>query len=185
MARFNGAATDRSRKCGGTGSVCGAAGGFNGAATDRSRKFLRIPGPSRGADEASMGPRPIGRGNPSWCSCNRSRPSGFNGAATDRSRKLPSASCRALGVSQASMGPRPIGRGNFKGFDPDAALSARASMGPRPIGRGNRSRLRSTGRRSCASMGPRPIGRGNMGTLERPDSLQVGFNGAATDRSRK
>src|SRR5579875_353980 len=63
-SRFNGAATDRSRKLRPQRAARRRAGGFNGAATDRSRKFPthdRIPPLS--AQQASMGPRPIGRGN--------------------------------------------------------------------------------------------------------------------------
>src|SRR5581483_1340675 len=36
-----------------------------------------------------------------------------------------------------------------------------------------------------ASMGPRPIGRGNVNAWRRPPGARRGFNGAATDRSRK
>src|SRR5579885_2511779 len=85
---------------------------------------------------ASMGPRPIGRGNmaDAWTAhgqCvlqwgrDRSvaeipRPGDrgvspwwrFNGAATDRSRKLPQGSGVYEHTGSASMGPRPIGRGN-------------------------------------------------------------------------
>src|SRR5581483_6320369 len=38
--------------------------GFNGAATDRSRKFVRAAWRRQAESRASMGPRPIGRGNP-------------------------------------------------------------------------------------------------------------------------
>src|SRR5579884_430267 len=133
-----------------------------------------------------MGPRPIGRGNSAQpCRRNTAPPAGFNGAATDRSRK-------------------------FRNAVIDLGYRQGASMGPRPIGRGNtRRRNASTWRQRCASMGPRPIGRGNggdlAGTYPNPSVLQwgrdrsvaeiprhsleghrsVGFNGAATDRSRK
>jgi len=60
---------------------------------------------------ASMGPRPIGRGN-----------------AIPTVRNNPG--------DLASMGPRPIGRGNCRWLQASAARG-RASMGPRPIGRGN------------------------------------------------
>src|SRR5579884_1994959 len=85
---FNGAATDRSRKwamaCGATkyGAwlqwgrdrsvaemrapsrwLCRIHRRFNGAATDRSRKFAIRERHARTGAAASMGPRPIGRGN--------------------------------------------------------------------------------------------------------------------------
>jgi len=58
----------------------------NGAASDRTRKYRALPERPRGPG-ASMGPRPIGRGN--------------EVAGVARSS-----------VGPASMGPRPIGRGN-------------------------------------------------------------------------
>src|SRR5579884_4294002 len=145
----------------------------------------RVAG-TRRRPPASMGPRPIGRGNSAQpCRRNTAPPAGFNGAATDRSRK-------------------------FRNAVIDLGYRQGASMGPRPIGRGNtRRRNASTWRQRCASMGPRPIGRGNggdlAGTYPNPSVLQwgrdrsvaeiprhsleghrsVGFNGAATDRSRK
>ena len=61
--------------------------GFNGAATNWSRKYLRDGVELAEEGSASMGPRPIGRGNPQ----------GGPGAR---------------GKVHASMGPRPIGRGN-------------------------------------------------------------------------
>ena len=61
--------------------------------------------------KASMGPRPIGRGNDGQLMEGWSDPG-------------------------ASMGPRPIGRGNGLAGLP-YAMGLGASMGPRPIGRGN------------------------------------------------
>src|SRR5579885_3576823 len=111
---FNGAATDRSRKLPPSARAGSGSQSFNGAATDRSRKcngHRAVPHRSR---PASMGPRPIGRGNTQSL---RTRGGGrgmlqwgrdrsvaeihkvyghageeeacFNGAATDRSRKSP------------------------------------------------------------------------------------------------
>src|SRR5579875_1658984 len=60
---FNGAATDRSRKLPPSARAGSGSQSFNGAATDRSRKcngHRAVPHRSR---PASMGPRPIGRGN--------------------------------------------------------------------------------------------------------------------------
>jgi len=159
--------------------------GFNGAATNWSRKFRHNGLWCKPLHRASMGPRPIGRGNP----------------ARTRSRRT--------GSAAASMGPRPIGRGNaFKirisiwikfSFNGAATNWSRkcadnrrrldalciASMGPRPIGRGN---LRPGSRlpvKDAASMGPRPIGRGNGTRASRPSVAASSFNGAATNWSRK
>ncbi len=60
-----------------------------------------------------------------------------------------------------------------------------ASMGPRPIGRGNIKRAPMSRPTENASMGPRPIGRGNLRSKTRLENRHVGFNGAATNRSRK
>src|SRR5581483_5112995 len=108
---------------------------FNGAATDRSRKSFRCCAVV-GLRGASMGPRPIGRGN---AGPRRSPGAGsprFNGAATDRSRKCANTARARRRPAVASMGPRPIGRGNHSEAR-RAAARGLASMGPRPIGRGN------------------------------------------------
>jgi len=83
----------------------------------------------------------------------------FNGAATNWSRR---------GV-----------------FGPEGRARRVASMGPRPIGRGELIPLRMQRPVNGASMGPRPIGRG-----ESRDSTDIivilsGFNGAATNWSRR
>ena len=65
-------------------------------------------------------------------------------------------------------------------------LDVRASMGPRPIGRGNSSgSAHPAASRPIASMGPRPIGRGNLGIAAKWIGVLMGFNGAATNWSRK
>src|SRR5579875_3397199 len=84
----------------------------DGAATDRSRKSEVIRWVVRVVRHASMGPRPIGRGNP------------------------PGARRDARSWGGASMGPRPIGRGNAAEGG-NRTRHGLASMGPRPIGRGN------------------------------------------------
>ena len=121
---------------------------------------------------------------------------------------VPAPARRAEDVA-ASMGPRPIGRGNGFPWAPNSRRR-QASMGPRPIGRGNNLPSRRQRQHlSAASMGPRPIGRGNMlrrsAVVVPPVSLQWGrdqlvaemqwmprfswsargFNGAATNWSRK
>ena len=58
-------------------------------------------------------------------------------------------------------------------------------MGPRPIGRGNSGRPASAAPDVVASMGPRPIGRGNRRNGWRLHWSSPGFNGAATNWSRK
>src|SRR5579885_294426 len=110
---------------------------------------------------------------------------GFNGAATDRSRKLNCCLPVSVEGGAASMGPRPIGRGN----SPERSRS-RTTGGALQWGRdrsvaemrGNGERLRRRGRlqwgrdRSVAEILADP------GSLARG---RRGFNGAATDRSRK
>src|SRR5579875_3651195 len=133
---FNGAATDRSRKLPPSARAGSGSQSFNGAATDRSRKcngHRAVPHRSR---PASMGPRPIGRGN-----------------THDRHP--------SLSPWNASMGPRPIGRGNA-GYGEHEPAAKAASMGPRPIGRGNDLEINDDIFIHEASMGPRPIGRGNQ-----------------------
>ena len=206
---------------------------FNGAATNWSRKFSRIhaaasrnAGASMGPrpigrgnavdlvdhvdlNGASMGPRPIGRGNVGAGAAGGRWAYSFNGAATNWSRKSSTRAVLPMPGSPASMGPRPIGRGNT-GWYRRSARAWRASMGPRPIGRGNAIRqiprtsrpallqwgrdqlvaeilllLRGMSSPRHASMGPRPIGRGNKACSLIPCWRCNGFNGAATNWSRK
>jgi len=230
---FNGAATDRSRKWTPLSPTGRATRSFNGAATDRSRKCLRSRaaptagrllqwGRDRSVAEirgdgtlthdrapASMGPRPIGRGNmaDAWTAhgqCvlqwgrDRSvaeipRPGDrgvspwwrFNGAATDRSRKLPQGSGVYEHTGSASMGPRPIGRGNYHHLLV-RGQGVKASMGPRPIGRGN---VTDTVQYLT---GPGPLQWGRDRSVAEIHKVyghageeEACFNGAATDRSRK
>ena len=67
----------------------------------------------------------------------------------------------------------------------DVASSGVASMGPRPIGRGNADGSGAVPRGRPASMGPRPIGRGNAAEEAQRALVRAGFNGAATNWSRK
>src|SRR5581483_6246740 len=255
---FNGAATDRSRKYRPGPRARPRRLRFNGAATDRSRKFAPL-GKERHTDgEASMGPRPIGRGTPSAAA-----PASASAAlqwGRDRSVAEMLVRDEAPGpVAHASMGPRPIGRGNVRiprgrgGAPPwlqwgrdrsvaeiipklDGRLRADLLQWGRdrsvaemvlggPIDHDERGRLQwgrdrsvaeiqgrwpegeparalqwgrdrsvaeirtdqGTGRRPApgASMGPRPIGRGNLCLAGHHPPVDHGFNGAATDRSRK
>jgi len=158
---------------------------FNGAATNWSR---RAPPWSPRPDPrcpASMGPRPIGRGECMDCSTPAPhRRYRFNGAATNWSRRV--GAILSLGQQPvASMGPRPIGRGELGSPACGARSATQASMGPRPIGRGETAEHDVLLRRIVtlqwgrdqlvaerpmmpvalheapqASMGPRPIGRG-------------------------
>ena len=157
---------------------------------------------------ASMGPRPIGRGNPALPRIlPQERPASMGPRPIGRGNHYSAKQCSRY--RPASMGPRPIGRGNIIhsvimrtgslllqwGRDQLVAEIApassrpgdagRASMGPRPIGRGNHRKETLHGSHCHASMGPRPIGRGNRapGRLDWPPAR--GFNGAATNWSRK
>src|SRR5579884_2311458 len=85
---------------------------FNGATTLRSWK----PGAAQGAEqapEASMEPRPCGRGNVSTATAIPTAGEGFNGATTLRSWK-PTLVGADAGDGPASMEPRPCGRGNLE-----------------------------------------------------------------------
>ena len=106
-----------------------------------------------------MRPRPIDRGNSFSSFQGRDHASRFNEAATNRSRK-----------------PYNLPRSTF---------IICASMRPRPIDRGNRSSRGRAHSQPLASMRPRPIDRGNSasGATSRPATM--GFNEAATNRSRK
>src|SRR5260370_545556 len=183
---------------------------FNGATSCRTWKHDRDSGGSGSDSSASMGPRPVGRGN-----------------LPVRAQPVP--------ILTASMGPRPVGRGNWLAARSISARPAVASMGPRPVGRGNRCNrcsMRSghlplqwghvlsdvettptlyspaTGRPAFngatsrwrwkrgggrgrqvqirfASMGPRPVGRGNANVDGVPDNEEYSFNGATSCRTWK
>src|SRR5579884_3076373 len=108
---FNGATTLRSWKPPHHSPMVGLiAHGFNGATTLRSWK----PGAAQGAEqapEASMEPRPCGRGNVSTATAIPTAGEGFNGATTLRSWK-PRLLHPMAAAQSASMEPRPCGRGN-------------------------------------------------------------------------
>ena len=133
-ARFNGAATFRSRKANGLSTLIPLAllqwgrdlsvAEGRGLAAGARRQFV-----------ASMGPRPFGRGR-------------FE--ASD-SRKDTSSLQWGRDLSVAEGRPR---------RRRSALRGRRASMGPRPFGRGRRLAGLGGGARRAASMGPRPFGRG-------------------------
>ena len=64
------------------------------------------------------------------------------------------------------------------------ALGRDASMGPRPLGRGWMAMKERKPRSRPASMGPRPLGRGWPVANGPHQGSRLGFNGAATARSR-
>ena len=130
----NGAATVWPRKAWRARSSSSSSSCVNGAATVWPRKGLgRLP--LVGAADASMGPRPFGRGR---------RPQ-----------------IEAIHADLvASMGPRPFGRGRHLGLVRGEVAWQRASMGPRPFGRGRQDPRAPAARLPAASMGPRPFGRG-------------------------
>ena len=130
-----------------------------------------------------MGPRPIGRGNPKTISFRvLFEPASMGPRPIGRGNFIHAVPYGL--VWNASMGPRPIGRGNNRSSR-QPGWSHHASMGPRPIGRGNHDDCRDAGVLRRASMGPRPIGRGNANVQAVASARCGGFNGAATNRSRK
>ena len=202
--RFNGAATARSRNSGSSSIQLLTAVSFNGAATARSRNCLESRRMRRCLGLLQWGrDRPVAELRRRATRC--LGPPCFNGAATARSRNYGSRSATE-GPSVASMGPRPPGRGIGWASIP-YKQNSQASMGPRPPGRGIAPETLAAQAISSASMGPRPPGRGIKAADEaesRAGALQwgrdrpvaelttmtttarswIGFNGAATARSR-
>ena len=156
---------------------------FNGAATFRSRKE-----PNNRLYQAAGSLLQWGR--------DLSVAEG-SGAHTKRPAGRPLQWGRDLSVAEGRRRPQPV----------DA--KRRASMGPRPFGRGRKVEYHRHRRNQGASMGPRPFGRGRHvraaadlarrllqwgrdlsvaeGSRGSPaiSSANLGFNGAATFRSRK
>src|SRR5579884_2274709 len=85
--------------------------GFNGAATDRSRKYPPRPKPVH-PGLASMGPRPIGRGNPRKEEYQCRNAYGLQWGRDRSVAEIHPSPEDELCSLFASMGPRPIGRGN-------------------------------------------------------------------------
>ena len=186
--------------------VRGAAARFNGAATFRSRKERKPNDAGRQAD-ASMGPRPFGRGRVLTLAVRAPhlalqwgrdlsvaegfrpleaavRNASFNGAATFRSRKA--VALVALGCADhlASMGPRPFGRGRAE-YNRRQIEHYAASMGPRPFGRGRLPSRMGLPRTPQLQWGrDLSVAEGGVRHGQAPGLLSC-FNGAATFRSRK
>ena len=158
--------------------------------------------------EASMGPRPFGRGRGTIRRPGGGRSGGgFNGAATFRSRKA-SYTTRGRSTSPLQWG-RDLSVAEGRGGGPPIPPCRKASMGPRPFGRGRVGIAGGVLFQLVASMGPRPFGRGraqppgiprlflkrlqwgrDLSVAEGSRFLRIGsgyhcFNGAATFRSRK
>src|SRR6266508_5847895 len=110
-------------------------------------------------EPASMGPRPISRGEDEL-----------------RLRYDPD--------YRASMGPRPISRGETCS-QARREEDLCASMGPRPISRGEFFCGKLYTEYQIASMGPRPISRGEPAHRRAGDVVELGFNGAAADQPRR
>ena len=138
---------------------------------------------------ASMGPRPLGRGNSNKTHCFKQRPGRFNGATSSRTWKpvqLHAINHTSLGFNGATssrtwklpvpLQPNPLqpnwicicfnGATSSRTWKPAQAgivhtLQIAASMGPRPLGRGNLHVAVACAHPCQASMGPRPLGRGN------------------------
>ena len=129
---------------------------------DRRQKgaetFSSLP-QKRAMNSASMGPRPIGRGNPT-------------------------AAPWYAGGGIASMGPRPIGRGNYVRSHVRFVYDE-ASMGPRPIGRGNALILRFWCAARTSFNGAATNWSRKCDVRREPRAAAHGFNGAATNWSRK
>ena len=155
---------------------------------------------------ASMGPRPIGRGNSAAGDAGALVPRRFNGAATDRSRKCGGARRRAPGrcgfngaatdrsrkfedlhridvVRRASMGPRPIGRGNAAKLFP--FIQDRQLQWGRDRSVAEIQRTYATSRSAFVLQWGRDRSVAEINKFGSEHWFDDGFNGAATDRSRK
>ena len=132
---------------------------FNGAATNWSRKFPAGPPSHRLLIGASMGPRPIGRGNLAQ-QIEKQLDALLQWGRDQLVAEIRVPGTGAGSACRASMGPRPIGRGNSN-------LCAECRCGvPLQWGRDQLVaeiliRIGPIGKGGKASMGPRPIGRGN------------------------
>ena len=158
-------------------------------------------------EPASMGPRPIGRGNsPTACSNATARIS-FNGAATNWSRK--SRACRCCSMLRGKLqwgrdqlvaemtggGEAQAGRDGFNGAATNwsrkchchrqGRLPPAASMGPRPIGRGNSTLCHGSSWVVQALQWGRDQLVAEICWTPAFNAASGGFNGAATNWSRK
>src|SRR5579884_3044224 len=131
---------------------------------------------------ASMGPRPIGRGNSAAGDAGALVPRRFNGAATDRSRKFEDLH-RIDVVRRASMGPRPIGRGNAAKLFP--FIQDRQLQWGRDRSVAEIQRTYATSRSAFVLQWGRDRSVAEINKFGSEHWFDDGFNGAATDRSRK
>src|SRR6266540_2079366 len=159
--------------------------GFNWASTSRSRKLVTLGYPAdalvrlqlgldlaveetrhhqgqvRRGEEASIGPRPRGRGN------------------------LLALSGLAAGPCRLQLG-LDLAVEETKRHDAEQHAGCPASIGPRPRGRGNATIFAlPTLAVGAASIGPRPRGRGNATAWRSSSGASPSFNWASTSRSRK
>ena len=141
VARFNGAATFRSRKVYWPDTMFSVARLLQWGRDLSVAEGVCICHHGRAHHKASMGPRPFGRG------------------------RLEDAEVAGV-MLQASMGPRPFGRGRREAGSRPAARGP-ASMGPRPFGRGRLYYRHHGAGVAKASMGPRPFGRGRGAVRQR------------------
>ncbi len=176
--RFNGAAPRRARRGHRPRRRSLRARGFNGAAPRRARRE-QIQDESKLSNEASMGPRPGGRGEQSerrWSAARRSlqwgrAPEGaesagwptvlprsprFNGAAPRRARRVLHLLQRRLD-RQASMGPRPGGRGEVRSAEP-TGVRDELQWGRAPEGAERRAMRRKCAHRRRLQWGRAPEG---------------------------
>ena len=178
----------------------------NGAATGWPRKVGMPRGPHNKSNQASMGPRPDGRGrcrHAGWGGWEARRQWGRDRMAAEGWQTAPAAGPTACVNGAATGWPRKAGvrweeaasiqsvNGAATGWPrkvcavDEGLPHALASMGPRPDGRGRQPKGPGAGTGGLASMGPRPDGRGRstMPRGRRPCRLRV--NGAATGWPRK
>ena len=179
----NGAATGWPRK------ACSAQNGLTRSSRQWGRDRMAAEGGARRAElqrphEASMGPRPDGRGRWRTGPDSSARPASVNGAATGWPRKARTRGERPPGA-RASMGPRPDGRGRRTG--PAARRQAASSVNGAATGWPRKERAEfvtdaAVPRVNGAATGwPRkvePASRGRRGHRAR-------VNGAATGWPRK
>ena len=158
---------------------------FNGATSCWTWREAHLLAWGEVLHAASMGPRPVGRGETITATTGTlPTPLQWGHVLLDVERKsspwiatrfarlqwghvlLDVESARAEVCScfhlKASMGPRPVGRGETEGTESTLSRVV-ASMGPRPVGRGESEVVCFLRCRSLASMGPRPVGRGEPG----------------------
>ena len=156
----------------------------NGAAAGWPRKgYNRCRGWA--GRQASMGPRPDGRGRDARPAAARRDQEGASMGPRPDGRGRPRQPLRRRRPPPASMGPRPDGRGRRAPPPPPSLGGFHASMGPRPDGRGRQPHWAGPATAILASMGPRPDGRGRRLAGGPAPGICRGVNGAAAGWPRK